>query len=53
VGNSSFTSSEAALTRIETSRERLVDLLSGQGIPMEDHRIHVSLTPGQCIVFEY
>ncbi len=53
VANSDFGSNQAVSVRIDSEKKQLVDLLDKGKIDVRDSHIHVTLSPGQCLVFEY
>jgi glycosidase len=53
IANPNMTAAETSSLCIESSREYLVDLLTGTKIPLHDRRIEVTLHPGQCLLFEW
>lgn len=53
IANSDFGSGQAVSVRIDSDRKHVVDLLSKAKIDVTDSHINVTLTPGQCLVFEY
>jgi hypothetical protein len=52
VGNTNFSSLERSTVRVDTSREYVVDLLTGKKMNVRNREIRVRLSPGQCMVFE-
>ncbi len=53
ISNGNFGARENVSVRIETPRDQVLDLLTQQSLPIKDHRLHCTLDPGQCLVFEY
>jgi glycosidase len=53
VANSDFARDQSAAVKIETEREHIIDFLHGKKMDVKDHYISITLTPGQCLVFEY
>ena len=44
---------QRAGTRLETTKKRIVNLLTGKKIALGDGVLHADLAPGECLVFEY
>jgi glycosidase len=53
VGNMDFASMQMSKTTLETKMKRVVDLLSGKHLRLVHGVLHVTLVPGECVVFEY
>jgi starch synthase (maltosyl-transferring) len=53
VGSVNYTSPETATLRLETEKKELVDVVSGENIPVKDGAVHLHCGPGQCFVFEF
>ncbi|MEK9138797.1 MAG: alpha-amylase family glycosyl hydrolase [Bacteroidota bacterium] len=53
VANSNFIADESVTVKIETTKQHVVDLLSRKKIEVKDQHINITLTPGQCLVFEH
>jgi starch synthase (maltosyl-transferring) len=53
VGNADCLHRHTTSTKIETRKEDVVDLLTGNSYAVQEGHIHVSLDPGHCVVFEY
>ncbi len=44
---------QRAGTRLETTKKRVVNLLTGKKIAVREGVLHADLAPGECLVFEY
>jgi glycosidase len=53
IANSNFVSQESVWVKVESTMHHVVDLLSAKKIEVKDHHMNVTLSPGQCLVFEY
>jgi glycosidase len=53
IANANFTTEESVSIRIESPAPHILDLLSRKKIEVKDQHIHVTLAPGQCLLFEY
>ncbi len=53
VANGNMTGPEQGAVQVETTRKKVVDLLSGKRFPVTDGHLQAALKPGQCLVFEY
>jgi hypothetical protein len=53
VANSDFARDQSVAVKIETEREHIIDFLHGKKMDVKDHYISITLTPGQCLIFEY
>jgi glycosidase len=53
VGNADLTSSTEVALALETTKTLLVDLLSGKKLKCHEGKLNTTLTPGECLVFEY
>jgi starch synthase (maltosyl-transferring) len=53
VANSDFVAAQSVAVRIETDKKHVIDFLHGKRIDVNDHYMSITLTPGQCLVFEY
>jgi hypothetical protein len=53
IANSDFAKDQSVVVKIETEKKHLIDLLGGTKVDVNDHHLSTTLTPGQCLVFEY
>lgn len=53
LGSANFLAQEFGSLRLETSRDHVVDLLTRERIPLNDHQLNYAFQPGQCLIFEY
>jgi len=53
VSSTNYTGSERTSLKLESSRKKLTDLLTGKRIPFKDGTVSTTLAPGQCLVFEF
>jgi hypothetical protein len=52
-GNMNFAASESVAIALETARRHCMDALSGHSLTVRDGALHLTLHPGQCVIFEF
>jgi len=53
VANANLLAEESVSIKIDSAESYVIDLLSRKRKEVRDHHIHVTLAPGECLVFEY
>lgn len=53
VTNSNYHASEPVNIRLDTSKKRIIDLLSTKKFSLKQGHLHATVRAGECIVFEY
>jgi glycosidase len=53
VSSMNFSGKESVTISLDTARRHCVDALSGHPLAIRDGALHMTLHPGQCVVFEY
>lgn len=53
ISNTNFFGPETAVVRLDSSKERVTDLLGEKEYELKDCHLRAKLQPGQCLVFEY
>jgi hypothetical protein len=53
VTNMNFAASESVVIGLDTARRSCVDALAGHPMPVRDGALHLTLRPGQCVLFEF
>ena len=53
VTNMNFAASESVVIGLDTARRSCVDALAGHPMPVRDGALHITLRPGQCVLFEF
>ncbi len=52
IANASFSSTESARLRLDTTHQQVEERLSGKKFTITDGQFHAALSPGQCLIVE-